>query len=156
MEILNFLVTLIFAYIACLGFGFIFHIRGKLLFIAPIGGVIIWAAELILRDAVTSGVVRALLATMLAAIFCETIARVMKVPVTMFMIIAILPLVPGGGIYYTMLACINSDYELFVSKGIETIGIAGAIAVGMLLISTFFRIGTTITRQLKKSKKNSL
>ena len=152
MEILNFAVTLLFAYIACLGFGFIYHIRGKLLFIAPIGGVIIWAAELILKDAVTSVVVRALLATMLAAIFCETIARIMKVPVTMFMIIAILPLVPGGGIYYTMLACINSDYALFATKGIETIGIAGAIAVGMLLISTFFRIGTAIIRHFKKNQ----
>ncbi len=152
MEILNFAITLVFAYIACLGFGFIFHIRGKLLFIAPIGGVIIWAAELILKDVVTSVVVRALLATMLTAIFCETIARVMKVPVTMFMIIAILPLVPGGGIYHTMQACINSDYALFITKGIETIGIAGAIAVGMLLISTFFRIGTTIARHFKKKQ----
>ncbi len=152
MEILNFIVTLLFAYIACLGFGFIFHIRGKLLFIAPVGGVIIWAAELILRDVITSVVVRALVATMLAAIFCETIARVMRVPVTMFMIIAILPLVPGGGIYRTMEACIKSDYSLFITKGIETIGIAGAIAVGMLLISTFFRIGTTLARHFKKNK----
>jgi len=152
MDILLFAVTLVFAYIACLGFGFIFHIRGKLLFISPIGGVIIWAAELILKDVVTSVVVRALLATMIAAIFCESIARIMKVPVTMFMIIAILPLVPGGGIYHTMQACINSDYVLFATKGIETIGIAGAIAVGMLLISTFFRIGTTIIRHFKKKQ----
>ena len=152
MEILNFIITLLFAYIACLGFGFIFHIRGKLLFVAPIGGVIIWAAELILRGVVTSVVVRALLATMLAAIFCETIARIIKVPVIVFMVIAILPLVPGGGIYYTMQACINSDYDLFITKGIETIGVAGAIAVGMLLISSFFRIGTTIVRHFKKNK----
>ena len=152
MEILNFVITLLFAYIACLGFGFIFHIRGKLLFIAPIGGVIIWGAELLLQNVVSGVVVRALLATMAAAIFCEAVARVMKVPVTMFMIIAILPLVPGGGIYHTMEACIKSDYALFVSKGIETIGIAGAIAVGMLLISTFFRIGTTIARHFKKNK----
>ena len=152
MEILNFAVTLVFAYIACLGFGFLFHIRGRLLFITPIGGVIIWAAELILRDFIASVVVRALLATMLAAIFCEIVARVMKVPVTVFMIIAILPLVPGGGIYYTMQACIRSDYALFVTKGIETIGIAGAIAVGMLLISSVFRIATTVTRQLYKDK----
>lgn len=152
MEILNFVITLLFAYIACLGFGFIFHIRGKLLFITPIGGVIIWAAELILRDVIASVVVRALVATMLVAIFCETIARIMRVPVTMFMIIAILPLVPGGGIYHTMEACIKSDYALFVNKGIQTIGIAGAIAVGMLLISTFFRIGTTIAKHFGENQ----
>ena len=152
MEILNFVVTLIFAYIACLGFGFIFHIRGRLLFITPIGGVIIWAAELILSQAVSSVVVRALLATMLTAIFCETVARIMKTPVIVFMVIAILPLVPGSGIYRTMEACIKSDYALFVTKGIETIGVAGAIAVGMLLISTFFRIGTTVIRHFKNKK----
>ncbi len=149
MEII---LSLICSYIACMGFCFIFHIRGKLVFLTPIGGVIIWGVYLALQTAFPSVVLRTLLATMVAAVFCEIIARVMKVPVTVYMIIAILPLVPGSGIYYTMLACIQSNYELFIVKGIETIGIAGAIAAGMLIISTLFRIGTEISKRIKKER----
>jgi len=155
MDILNFVLSLIFAYIGCFGFGYIFHIRGKLLFITPIGGVIIWAVYLLLEKGVNLVVIRTLLATMIVAVFCEIIARVMKTPVTVFMIISILPLVPGSGIYYTMEACIKSDYTAFIEKGIETIGIAGAIAVGMLIISTLFKIGTMILRHFKQNKKTA-
>lgn len=146
---ISFIISLIAAYIACFGFGFIFHLRGKLLFITPIGGVLLWAVYLILETPIESVVARSLIATMAAAIFCESIARIMKIPVTVFMIIAILPLVPGSGIYYTMLACTKSDWALFSSKGLETIGIAGAIAVGMLLISSIFRMATDIYRHFK-------
>ncbi|MBE6789160.1 MAG: threonine/serine exporter [Ruminococcaceae bacterium] len=151
MDILHFVLSLIFAYIACFGFGFIFHIRGRNLFITPIGGVIIWGTYLLLENPVSSIIVRAFLATMAAAIFCEIIARVLKAPVTVFMIISILPLVPGSGIYYTMQACIKSDYNAFIEKGIETIGIAGAIAVGMLIVSTIFKMGTLAFLRLKKN-----
>lgn len=150
MNILNFFLSLLFAYVACFGFGYIFHIRGKLLFITPIGGVIIWAGYLLLENVTSQIIVRTFLATMIVAVFCEIIARVMKTPVTVFMIISILPLVPGSGIYYTMQACIKSDYSAFIEKGIETIGIAGAIAVGMLIISTVFKIGTVIVKHIKK------
>ena len=149
---IDFILSLIYAYIACVGFGFIFHLRGKLLFITPIGGVLLWAVYLILETPVESVVARSLIATMAAAIFCESIARIMKIPVTLFMIIAILPLVPGSGIYYTMLACTKSDWAEFSSKGLETIGVAGAIAVGMLLISSIFRMTTDIYRHFKAKK----
>lgn len=149
---INFIISLISAYIACVGFGIIFHLRGKLLFIAPIGGVLLWAVYLILETPIDSVVARSLIATMAAAIFCESIARIMKIPVTVFMIIAILPLVPGSGIYYTMLACTKSDWVAFSSKGLETIGVAGAIAVGMLLISSIFRMATDIYRHFKSKK----
>ncbi len=152
---LEFILSLIYSYVACIGWCFLFHIRGKLIFITPIGGVLLWAVYLMLEGPVDSVVARSLIATMTAAIYCETIARIMKKPVTLFMVIAILPLVPGSGIYYTMLACTKSDWNLFFTKGLETIGIAGAIAVGMLLISSVFRIATDIRRMfLTKSKTN--
>ena len=148
----NFIISLISAYIACVGFGIIFHLRGKLLFITPIGGVLLWAVYLALEGPIESVVARSLIATMAAAIFCESIARIMKIPVTLFMIIAILPLVPGSGIYYTMLACTKSDWAQFSSKGLETLGVAGAIAVGMLLISSIFRMATDVHKHFKNKK----
>lgn len=147
-----FILSLIFTYFACMGFGFLFHIRGKLLFIAPIGGVIIWAAYLLFEPIVPSVIVRTFIATIFAALYCEIVARVMKVPVISFMVISILPLVPGSGIYYTMLHFVQSDYEAFALKGIETIGIAGALAIAIIFVSTIFRIPARI-KELKNNQK---
>ncbi|NMB33315.1 MAG: threonine/serine exporter, partial [Clostridium sp.] len=48
----------------------------------------------------------------------------------------IVPLVPGAGMYYTMLALVQKDFHLAASKGTETFFIAAAISIGVI-ISTF-------------------
>ena len=53
-----------------------------------------------------------------------------KAPVTGFLTIGILPLVPGGGIYYTMEYCVSGQTSQFIETGIHTFAIAGALAVG--------------------------
>ena len=151
MTILDLLISIIFSYIASLGFTFVFHIRGKLLYIAPIGGVIIWVVYLLLEPILPGEIIRSFFATMAAALFCEVTARIMKVPVTVFMIIAIVPLVPGSGLYYTMEYAIEENYDMFMSKCTTTIGIAGAIAVGMIFIASLFRIGTMLSQKIKKA-----
>jgi uncharacterized membrane protein YjjB (DUF3815 family) len=74
------------------------------------------------------------------AIFSEIMARVFKTPSTVFLIVGILPMVLGGGIYYTMKYCIEGNMDMFVSKLITTLGVAGAIAVGVSLVSSVVRI----------------
>lgn len=56
------------------------------------------------------------------------------------MTIGILPLVPGGGIYYTMEYCVSGQTELFIETGIHTFAIAGALAVGVLIVSSLVRL----------------
>ena len=73
-----------------------------------------------------------------------------KAPVTVFFIAGILPLVPGAGIYYTMSLGLGGDVQAAVHKGLETAGVAGSIAVAILLVSTIFRL---VTAQNGKSRK---
>ena len=90
---------------------------------------------------------RYLLATIAAAALSEIFARLYKTPATVFLIIGIIPLVPGGGIYYTMEALINGDLSLFVRHGMETAASAGAIAVGCSLVSSVSRLTTAARRR---------
>ena len=54
---------------------------------------------------------------------------------TVFLICGIFPLVPGAGIYYTAYYFIMGDNAMALSKGIETIKIAVAIALAIVLFS---------------------
>ena len=55
---------------------------------------------------------------------------------------SILPLVPGGPIYYTMLGVVQGDLAKAQSYGVETLAVSGTITVGIFLVSMFTRIIT--------------
>ena len=59
----------------------------------------------------------------------------LAVPVTSYLLVALFPLVPGGGIYYTMEHALNGDTELFLDTLMHTLGLAGALAVGVMVVS---------------------
>ena len=72
-------------------------------------------------------------------IYAETAARVRKCPVTGYLLVALLPLVPGGGIYYAMSYCVAGDTDRFLAELLHTFGMAAALAVGAMLASSVFR-----------------
>ena len=67
----------------------------------------------------------------------EVFARYTKKPATLYVNPGIISLVPGAGMYYTMLALIENDYTTAIDKGAETFFIAAAIAMGIIISSAF-------------------
>ncbi|MPN39722.1 hypothetical protein SDC9_187251 [bioreactor metagenome] len=66
-------------------------------------------------------------------------AKVFRTPSTVFNVPSLLPIVPGIPAYYTVLNIIENNIQEALYKGLEAIGIAGAIAFGILLVSTVFK-----------------
>ncbi|WP_417045160.1 threonine/serine exporter family protein [Dysosmobacter sp.] len=136
----------LYAFLGCGAFCFIFELRRWWYILsAAISGAVGWFVYLSLSD--LTDVSRYLLATIAVAVLSEIFARLYKTPATVFLIIGIIPLVPGGGIYYTMEALINGDLSLFVRYGMETAASAGAIAVGCSLVSSVARIAVVLRRR---------
>ncbi|MCX7708462.1 MAG: threonine/serine exporter family protein [Clostridia bacterium] len=73
-------------------------------------------------------------------IYSEIMARALKVPATVFSISGIFPLVPGIGAYNTVQLIVENKLSEAAGKGIETLASAGAIALGIMLISAMFRV----------------
>ena len=76
-------------------------------------------------------------------------SRICKEAATIFVIPGVLPLVPGAGTYYTMLAVVEGNLDQAAAKGIETLAMAGAIALGLLVMGTIFQIFRGITRRIR-------
>lgn len=130
----------IYALLATLGFGVLFNIKGKNLIFASLGGAITWFIYLLSLKLNTSIMIALFLAALGAGIYSEILARILKAPVTIFSICSVIPLVPGGGMYYTMLASVQGDINKFLNTGLDTLASAGAIAVGILLASFFTKL----------------
>ena len=130
-------IKLIGAFLAEIGFGILFNIHGQKLWAAALTGTLgSLIYELVMQ--VRGEVLAMFLAACGLCLVSELLARRMKTPVTTFLICALIPLVPGGGMYYTMLAIIQGNTMSALETGIHTLGCAGALALGIALTSAFF------------------
>ena len=137
------------AYIGSLGFGVIFNIRGRKLLFAAFGGAAAWVVYSGLAPVIPGEVMRYLLGTIVAAAYAEILARVHRVPVTLYLVSGIMTLVPGNGIYTTMKYCISGESQLFLETGLHTFAIAGALALGIVLVATVTKMITHLRRRLR-------
>lgn len=84
-------------------------------------------------------------ATVVIAVICEVCARVMRMPSTIFLLSALVPLVPGYSFYAMLLALVQDNGMQAARCGMEAIQIVAAIAVGSAVTSVLFR--TTMMRR---------
>ena len=145
---ISILINSLHAIMATLGFGIIFNIRGKNLIFSSIGGGISWFFYLLTKSLFSSIVLSMFIGAIVGSIYCEIMARVRKVPVTIFIICAIIPLVPGSGMYYAMYNSIIGNTSEFLNISISTISQALAIALGIIFVSSI----TKLITQIKKMK----
>ena len=149
------ILQIICAFIATLGFGILFNVRDRNLFYASLGGAIGWITYLIAINLNSSVMLATFIASVVISIYAEIFSRILKNPVTLFLICALIPLVPGSGIYYTILSVVQGDIMQSLQKGIETLSIAGLIALGIITVSTLSRLIQKIIFLRKNSKISS-
>lgn len=143
------IINSLYAFIATFGFCILFNIRGKNLFYTSLGGGVTWFFYLLADHISSSNIFALFIASIVAGIYSEIMARVLKSPVTTFSICAIIPLVPGGGMYNTMLQLIQGNVNNSLTTGLATLSSAGAIAVGILLASSFTKLMLFFTKSKK-------
>ena len=94
-------------------------------------------------EALGSGVVWAsFFSALTAAIIAHILARLQKAPVTLFLIAGILPTVPGGGMYRIVSNAIDRNQAQLILSLLETLEIAGCIALAVFFVDAFFNLIT--------------
>ncbi len=152
----------IFALFSALGFGILFNIKGKKLFYAALGGGISWFVSLYCESLGFDVTSSFFIASIVFSIYSEIMARILKTPVTTLIICALIPLVPGGGMYYTMYEAISGNIMESIELGLTTMSSAGSLALGIIFVSTLTRLFLSAKRkrelrELEKiSKKKKL
>lgn len=141
MELLNhFVFPCAYAFLACAGFCLLYNIRGFGVVLCSLGGTLGWLVYLVAEYAGTGKTLASFIAGLSIAAYAEIMARIRKCPASGYLLISFFPLVPGAGVYYTMEAYFQGDTERFVAVGRETLGIAGGLAIGVLLVSSAVRM----------------
>lgn len=128
------ILQLLSAFLACYGFSMLFGVRRRFLFAAALGGLLCWGVYLGMDAWLHREFLSCLSAAALSVIYAEVLARILKTPATLFVVPAILPLVPGGSLYYTMENVVHGRMEAARSYGQHTLIAALAIAAGISFV----------------------
>ena len=137
------IVQILMGFIGSLGFGFLFNLRGKRLVAASLGGLFAWALFILLGFLTEDEPVRYFFVSAAVSLYSEIMARVMKTPTTSFLNTCLIPLIPGGSLYYTMRNAFMGTPSDFMDRGIKTLSLAVALALGVIVV-------TVITEMVKK------
>ena len=73
-----------------------------------------------------------------------------KCPAIGYLVLGLIPLIPGSSLYYTMNYAVRGNMEMFSLRGMKTIELAGLMAAGILLVSTSMRMWLVWKQQRKK------
>ena len=143
------------AFIACIGFSVLYQIRGKKIIVASLCGFVTWAAYLAVFYFTKSEVISYFAAGAATALYAETAAFIFKNPATLFLATGIIPTVPGLTIYRTMRACLFGDVNKFLAYGIQTVKISLAIALGLILVSSLWKLVRVMYSRFSKTNKSA-
>lgn len=98
-------------------FALFFHVAPRHLVLATVGGGLSWLLYLLVFAQGNGVFLSALAASFGICLWSEIMARVRKAPTNIFLIPGIIPLLPGGSLYYTMNALINGDMATVIQRG---------------------------------------
>lgn len=132
--LLNWLLQTGVAFLATITFAIIFHTPRREWLCCGFTGAVGWLVYLVCVHFAMGVAAASFFATLALAWFSRIFSFWRRAPVTVFLIAGIFPLVPGAGIYYTGYHFFMSDNSLALDKGLETIKIAVAIALGIGIV----------------------
>lgn len=143
--------TLVAATVGTLGFSIIFGVKPKRLAFAVIGGMLCSCVYFGAKHLGAGEFMANAVATFLATIYSESMARVGHAPVVTFLTPAIVVLVPGGSLYYTMSYLLAGNSEMTSEYGMNSLIICLGIATGILAASIIF--GSLTAKKRKRLAK---
>lgn len=136
-----------------LGYAFMLNAPGITVLPASLTGLLGYVIYEALVSFGACGVVFSyFVATLVISALCEIEARLMRMPSSVFLLTALVPLVPGYTFYRAMLALVENNGMAAASYGLEAVQIVAAIAVGAAVSSALFR--TLADRLNSKQKSN--
>lgn len=124
---------LVTSFIATAAFAILFNAPKRSLIQCGLVGMLSWMAYFILVEYDVDSILATLVATFIVGVISQIFARFYKMPVIIFSVSGIIPLVPGGLAYNAMRRFVQNDYTEAVHFAVQAFMLSGSIALGLIL-----------------------
>lgn len=122
----------ILSFIAATAFGVIFNAPKKSLFYCGMVGMIGWIVYMYVNQLYQDQVAASFAGAFTVAFISHIMSKKFKMPMIIFSVSGIIPLVPGGSAYNAMRNIVEKDYVTAVEFGAQALLISGSIAMGLV------------------------
>lgn len=129
----QFIIQALFSYISTVAFGICINLPRRALLWCGSAGMAGWQVYWMLFNFGSGRMLANLLGALAVGICGNIMARYKRMPVIIFNIPGLVPLVPGGTAYRAIRNLVLGNLNEASTQGVAVIMIAGAIAVGFML-----------------------
>lgn len=140
------------ATLGTLGFSILFRLPKKRIPVMLIGAFLTSLIQLVCDAKAEQFFTGAMLATLFAVWFSELFARLLRTPAIVLLTPILIPLVPGGSLFYTMQGILLGNTEQIRQFAMETAQVGFGIAFGTLVATAIARFITETLYRKRKSK----
>lgn len=116
-------------------FGVLFNMRGKRLIAAAVGGFLSWGLFVVLSHFISNEPINYFIVAAVVSLYSEIMARILKTPAAPVVTTSLIPLIPGGSLYYTMASALENNFSMFLEKAVYTLKLACALALGIIAVT---------------------
>lgn len=130
--------SLISALLGSLGFALIFHVNRRYLVTSSLGGMLGWGVYLLVSRFGTGLFLPTFAASAFVCVWSEVFARLKKTPANQYLIVGLLPLIPGASLFYAMQSLMEQNAVQARVHGMDlamyTLGIAAGVSATLTLL----------------------
>ena len=134
------LIQILMAFLGTIGVAIFFNIRKTKLLLVGTGGAVIWTVFLVVKYATGQEMIALFAASVLASVFAEILARIVKSPATVLLVPMVIALIPGGNLYYTMFYVVQGHSILFQAYLKLVLQEAASIALGIMIVMSAMQV----------------
>ena len=127
------LINILCAFMGTIGYAILFNVPKRFYLCCGMTGAAGWLMYLIVHE-FSSPAVASFFGTLVVVLISRMLTVKMKCPITIFLVSGIFPMVPGAGVYFTAYYLVTNQLGLAVQKGMESLNIAFAMVLGIVLI----------------------
>lgn len=139
MDIKTAVILCVSGIFCTLGFSWLFRVTKKNIIWTTLGGFLTCVVYVVCCKFFGHEFFQNVFPSLFAAAYAELLARLTKSPATPYFACAIVVLIPGAKLYYTMYYIIVGQMDMFRETIIQLLRISSGIAVGIMLISVIVR-----------------
>ena len=138
------------AFVGTLGFSVLFGVPRSHYIHSSLLATLGWIVYLLLFSCTSLGAVAStFFASVTVAILSRRCAVLFKAPQTIFLLTSIFPMIPGGGIFWTVFFVVSGRMNLALHTGTLALGVTAAIVLAIVLARSLVSL-----RKHRKSQKN--
>lgn len=141
------IIQIITGTIGTLAFTVLFNIRSKRLVFTALGGFLSWTLFVVFSKFIESEPLIYFLVAFIMTVYAEIVAMLIKSPTTIFITTTLVPLIPGSSLYYTMANAFKDDRAGFIEKGMLTLSLSAALALGIIIATAITKITKDFIRR---------